>query len=155
MPTPQGATTRALLDISIGVTKSMQTRQALDAQMGLDELELQFQVKISGTATGTLSWGEVMEIPFDFPLHYAPGQRDSELIRPHFWYGAEIITASPVLVTAVVSDWLTDEDNGATVGAKVRMGVIGASDFEAVVHLTFQGFGSLAEGEAFEDVGDD
>lgn len=155
MPTPQGASTRALLEITIGATKSMQARQARDAQMGLNELELQFQVKISGTATSGLAWGEVMEIPFDFPLHYAPGQRDSELVRPHFWYGVEITTATPVLATAVVTEWLTDEDNGATIGANVQMGVIGAGDYAAVMHLTFQGFGALAEGEAFEDVGED
>jgi hypothetical protein len=154
MPTPQGAGTRAMLELTIGATKSMQRRAARDREMGLAEIEQQFQFEISGNAAITFAFAEV-DVPFDYPFYYAPGQRDSDFNRPHFWFGAE--TSVAVAIVATVVAWELDEDNGAVIGATVAIGVAAGQPavptqgvgvpFTGWAHLTFQGFSALAEDE--------
>jgi hypothetical protein len=120
--------------------------------MGLQEAMQQFQLEFSGTAE--LTWGFAsLNLVFDFPFYYAPGQRDPDFDRPHFWFGAVVNT--PIAVTAVVTAWSIDEDNGAVIGATVHVGVCAATPgvaFDGVVHLTFQGFSALSEGGQDIDV---
>jgi hypothetical protein len=154
MPTRlEGATNRALLNLTLGVAKGSLERDRRDREMGLSELEQQYQVQISGTA-GTRWASSTVEVSFECPFYYAPGQRDSDFDRPQFWFGAETTVA--VAITAVVIDWQLDDDNGAVTGATVAIGVLagGAVPFTGFAHLTFQGFSALAEDESGEiDVG--
>jgi hypothetical protein len=146
MPLPEGVLHRAIADMTIGVVKSTRARDARDRDMGLTEIMQQFQLEFSGV--GGATWGFVtLPVVFDFPFYYAPGQRDPDFDRPHFWFGAEVSPA--VAVSATVSGWSKDPDNGAIVAATVSLGVAGpAVAFKGVVHLTFQGFSALAEAEA-------
>lgn len=57
------------------------------------------------------------------------------------------MAATDVIVTANVVGW-TFDDAGNIVGAQLRVGVQapeGTTDFRAVVHATFQGYGVLTE----------
>jgi hypothetical protein len=154
MPTPQGATARTLLNLTIGSQKAMRAREQRDREMGLSEIMQHFQIGISGVAA--TGWGFAQAtIAFEFPFYYAPGQRDPDFPQPQFWFGAE--AGAPVAVSAVVGEWIADEDNGATIGAKVWVGVqaavVGVA-YDGVLHLTFQGFSALSEDEVdFADVG--
>jgi hypothetical protein len=146
MPRPgTGAAERTLADIVIGAVQSTRARDARDREMGLSELEEQFQLVLEpATATTTIAWASTV-VEFECKFHYAPGQRDSELDRPQFWFGAAVSPA--VLVTAVVTDWTIETSTGAIVGATVAIGALADSvtPYEGVVHLTFQGYGALIE----------
>lgn len=145
MPTPEGALHRAIAGMTIGVVKSTRARDARDAQMGLSEIMQQFQLEFSGV--GGAAWGfATLPVVFDFPFYYAPGQRDPDFDRPHFWFGAEVTPAMGV--SATVTGWSKDPDNGAIIAATVALGVSGPPvAFKGIVHLTFQGFSALAEAE--------
>lgn len=144
MPNPMHALHRAMADITLGVVKSTRSREQRDREMGLSEVMQQFQVAIEGTATGVLTFAQV-EVDFDYPMYYAPGQRDSDFDRPQFWVGAE--ANEPVAVTATVDDWVLDDDNGAVTGASVQIGVMAGvtTTYKGKVHMTFQGFAALSE----------
>lgn len=143
---PGGAMQRALTGLTIGVAKQMRAREQRDREMGFAEIEQQFQVKITGTAGGAFGF-ESATISFDYPFYYAPGQRDSELDRPHMTFGGEASTA--VAISAVVTGWDVDAESGAIQGAVVAIGVSGAEvDYTGVVHLNFQGFAALGEDES-------
>lgn len=136
---------RALHELTVGVTHSMRKRDERDREMGLSEIMQQFQVRISGTGGSVFGFATV-QIDFDYPFHYAPGQRDPDFARPQFWFGAECTPA--MAVSAVVSAWGDDPHNGATISCNVDIGVAGPEQsFEGVAHLTFQGFSALAEAE--------
>lgn len=151
MPRPDGSLQRSMVRLTVGVARSMRARERRDREMGLAEMEEQFQVEISGNATTGLVWAS-QELSFDCSFHYAPGQRDSELDRPQFWFGAVVSPA--VLVTAVVTAWTVDEDTGATIGATVAIGVMAAGPgaYAGHVHLTFQGYGALIEEDTVDAV---
>lgn len=148
MPNPMHALNRAMADITLGVVKSTRARDARDAEMGLTEIMQQFKVNFSGVAN--TGWGFApVTIGFDFPLYSAPGQRDPQFEEPQFWFGAKV--APVVAVSATVSAYTVDPDNGAIIGAVVAIGVCGAAQqitYKGVVDLTFQGFSALSEDEA-------
>jgi hypothetical protein len=151
MPAPRGSTARALADLTIGVAKSMQARTERVAEVALQETTQQYQLAIEGTATTTIAWSSV-DLLLDYECYAAPGQRDSDLERPQFYFGADVApededaaAAAPVGVLAVVTRWVTNESNGATVGARVAIGVVSnvSVPFSGVAHLSFQGFTAL------------
>lgn len=154
MPEPHGSLHRAIAELTIGTVRSTREREARDREMGYAEIEQQYQFAISGTAVPSLAWTvDPIEIDFDYPFYYAPGQRDSDLDRPQFYSGVEV--TPPVAVSIVVSSWTLDPDNGAVIGCTVNVGVVGDVTLPAyagVVHLTFQGYGGLAEPEAEDDL---
>jgi hypothetical protein len=142
------ALNRAMADITLGVVKSTRARDARDAEMGLTEIMQQFKINFSGVAN--TGWGFApLVLGFDYPFYAAPGQRDPQFEEPQFWFGAKV---SPVVaVSATVSQYTVDPDNGAIVGANIAIGVCGAIlnvPYEGVVDLTFQGFSALSEDEA-------
>jgi hypothetical protein len=161
MPTPQGSTQRTLADLTIGNIKSMQQHAERTAELSLQETTQQYQFEISGTASTGLAWA-TMTVTFDYEVYYAPGQRDSDLDRPHFYFGAEIAPPIadppedhpepvPVAVLATVTRWLINDDNGAIIGAHVAVGCFTDHDgvpFTGLVHLSFQGFSALVDVEA-------
>jgi hypothetical protein len=155
MPVSQGVTTRALMDLTVGLLQTTRARDRRDRQMGLAELVQQFQFEFSGTA-GTL-WGFASKtLVFEFPFYYAPGQRDPDFEHPHYWFGAEV--SPPVAVSGTVTHWVYDDKSGAVIGAAVAVGVCGAAAalaYEGTAHLTFQGMSALAEDEVdFQDIED-
>ena len=154
----RGEMIRTLQDIQIGAPLAMQQRLARNAELDLHEIDLQYQVAISGTAGTTPGWGEVV-IEFEWEFHYAPSQRDSELEIPHFWWGAYIPTGGPVAVQACVTEWEQDLDTDAITGAVVSLAALGAGEeFNGWAHLSFQGLALLREDfsdNADLEIGDD
>jgi hypothetical protein len=149
MPHPLHALDRAMGELTLGVVKSTRKRDQRDWEMGFKELQQQFQIKINGQASE--AWGFAQTtIVFDYPFFYAPAQRDSDLDRPQFWFGAELYDF-PGAASAVVTAWEIDPTHGAVVGATVSIGVASQpgvdAPYEGVIHLTFQGFAALSEDE--------
>lgn len=144
---PIHAGLRAIADLTVGVAKSTEARRRREAELGLTESWQQFHVPLSGSA-GTLPSFVYVDVEFDYGFHYAPGQRDSDLERPHFSFGSEC--DGEVDLGANVSEWNVDSDTGAYLGATVRLSAIAADEtsFTGTAHLTFQGF------SAPDDVGD-
>lgn len=143
----ENAIHRSLGKLAISIQRSSDRKRAAAAAEGLAEVDQQFQVALTGRAGG-LVWQEIA-IAFDDIFVDAPGQRDADLLEPHFTYGAVIDIGPPVWITAHVSDWQTDAQGNFT-GAAVRVGVwdplaIAASSdefprFGGRLHLNFQGF---------------
>lgn len=146
MSVPRGALHRAVSDLTVGVAHAMRARDQRNREMGFAEVQQQFQVRMSGTATATVAYA-ITVVEFDYPFYYAPSQRDSDFSRPHFWFGAEAST--PISVSAVVTAWDIDPDNAAIIGASVAVGVLSQTPvaYTGVLHLTFQGFAALGEDE--------
>lgn len=146
---PTHSAQRAISALTIGVAKSRQRKARRDAEMGLAERLLQFQSVVSGLATSVPAYGQV-EVTFDYDLYFAPGNRESDLSRPQFWFGLEI--DGQVLASAQVRSWLDDEDTGATIGATVEFAIMGANvEYSGVLHMSFQGYGALNDGDSPDD----
>jgi hypothetical protein len=145
---------KALKGITIGAAKDLRKAEERAYADGLIEREEQFQVAISGSAEEFLDW-QIVELKFGTMFVDASGQRDSELERPHFTYGAEIETPTPVGILACVLEWLTTARN-ETIGCKLAIGVA-ASDravrFKGFLHANFQGFGQPRNSFMPEDIG--
>lgn len=143
---PHGAVQRVLSRITIGTHQAIRARDDNRARNKPREMEQQFQYAISGLAAPAPTFAE-LTIEFENAFHFAPAQRESNLEYPHFTYGSQ--TSPAVGVHATVTEWIRDETNGSIIGAKVAVGAVGASvAFTGVVHLTFQGFGTLNEEDA-------
>lgn len=138
---------RTVEEITIGVARSMQRRRERDAEMGFSEFEQEFQIEIGGTATTSPGFSEYT-IEFDYHFAYAPGQRDSDLDAPEFWYGFE--SDADIMLSAHVRSWTKDPDNGLYIGAVVRVGVMsgGSVPYQGAVHLVFAGYAAPMESEA-------
>lgn len=136
---------RAVTDLTLGVVKAVKASDRRRLTQGLAETDQQYQFPITGHAEELPAFTTV-SITFDFPFYYAPSQRDSDLERPHVGWGAECDAF--VMLSVHVSDWVTDEDTGATIGATVAIGVSAqGSDvaFSGKIHITFQGFSAPDE----------
>lgn len=128
--------------ITLGTVTDLRKAEERAAQDGLIEREEQFQIGFSGVAEEFLDW-QTVEVKFGTLFVDATGQRDSELTKPHFTYGALIETGVPVGIMACVMEWNTTARN-ETIGCTLAIGVA-ASDrtvkFRGSLHATFQGFG--------------
>lgn len=145
----KGAVERALAQIVVGAVKSTREHDALNREMGFAEVEQQYQVPIEGTV-GVVPIFVSVDIEFDYPMHFAPGQRDSELDRPHFWASAEM--DRDIMVTAIVREWNVNSNNGAYIGATVKIALVAGAtvNYTGRIHLTFQGWGALDETDSPE-----
>lgn len=151
MSVHENAVGRAVAALSLGAVRETQRREARRRNMGLEEMDLQFQVAISGDAGTQADW-DTFSIDFDFPFYYAPGNRDSDLDRPHFTFGAVVEDGSPVVVSACVTGWQLNEETQGVTGATVAVCAVapGTSQpvsFGGYVHLNFQGYAGVAEDE--------
>lgn len=145
---------KVLKGVTIGTVTDLRKAQERAYADGLIEREEQFQVAVSGAAEEFLDWQEV-EVKFGTMFVDASGQRDSELERPHFTYGAEIETPTPVGLMACVLEWKTTARN-ETIGCKLAIGVAAsdrATKFRGFLHATFQGFGQPNTSFMPEDIG--
>lgn len=165
MSVRRSAMARAQRQVRISSPVALDKRREQLGYDALSEIEQQFQLPISGLATGLMSFTSTT-VDFDVEFFDAPEQRDSSLAFPHFTYGTFIDIGlgqptSPrgaVLVTAVVQDWVTDV-RGAFTGAQLDIGaclpglVNGSIRYTGYIHLTFQGYGALKENIPELDVG--
>lgn len=151
---PEPATNRlqrAFKGLTIGVINDysdIQDRLRVD---GLQEIEQQFWIDFSGLAEEFASFVE-HDIEFEQRFVDATGQRDSPFDRPHFSFGAVLDSPTPVMVSAVVMSYVTNQRN-EVVGARIAVGVAASDQAVNVrgrVNLTFQGFGQAPSG-----IGDD
>lgn len=152
MPPRRHALQRAIGRMTLGAVQSVERRRQLNEEMAYAEVQEQFQLAVSGSTSTSPIFATTAEILFDYAYFYAPGQRESDLLVPQFWFGSVI--DEPVMLTASVVSWTADADNDATIGAVVRVGAVGADagvDYAGWLHLTFQGYGALIEDES-EDV---
>lgn len=143
---------RAMDAITIGAVKDLRRLDEQREAEGLQEVEEQFQIIVSGRAEEFTEW-QFAEIKFGLVFIDGTGQRDSELTTPHFTYGSEMLSPTPVALQAAVMEWLQN-DRGETVGAKLAISVLAtdnATRFRAALHATFQGWGQPSS--AFPDVG--
>jgi len=144
---------QSMKGITLGTVRDLKAAEDAAQKDGLIEREEQFQIGISGRAEEFLDW-ETVDIKFGTCFVDATGDRDSELDRPIFVYGAEIETPTPVGIMACVMEWRTTERN-ETIGCKLAIGVA-ASDrsvrFKGTVHASFQGYGQPLNTFTGEDI---
>lgn len=132
----------------------------------LGEVEQQFQLPITGHASEYIAWTDV-EILFDVEFYNAPNQRNVPYSVPQFLTGGVVESNEPVVVTAVVRQWLRKPDDADTiVGARVSVSVqappeVGYENqlrvvpYRGYVHVAFQGFGAPGEdGIDLDNLGD-
>jgi hypothetical protein len=139
-----GAVSRAVKSIHAEPVVALDKRREMLGYDQLTETEEQYQLPISGTASDVIAWTE-REVSFGTAFIDASDMRDSNLVVPHFTFGV-MLESEPVAVTAVVREWL--EQNDTVVGARVSVGAYSPGstvDFRGYVHLTFQGFGAPVE----------
>lgn len=144
---PTHSAQRAISALTVGVAKSRQRKLRRDAEMGLRERLLQYQSTISGNAASVIAYAQV-DVDFDYDFYFAPGNRESDLARPQFWPGLEV--DNQVLWSAQVRSWVDDENTGATIGAVVELAIMASelTSYEGVLHMTFQGYGALNDGDS-------
>lgn len=143
----------ALEGITIGVVTDLEKFRKLREVDGLIESFEQLRVEFSGRAEEFAVW---TNLTVDFVQHFvdATGQRESPFDTPHFSYGAELETPTPVGVLATVMGWKTN-DRGEVVGAQLAIGILAtdrAAKVRGQLHLTFQGYGYAPTGAA-EEIG--
>lgn len=141
---------RAIQDLTLGIARSDKRAVRRAQELGLREVILNFQSTISGTARSTPGFAQVT-VNFPYTFYFAPGNRDSDLERPQFWPGFEC--DGDVMLSAHVKEWDTNVGNGGTIGAVVRVGFMAAAEvtFNGMVHMSFQGYGDLSDGDSPDD----
>jgi hypothetical protein len=142
---------RAMDGLTIGAVKDLRRRDEEMAADGLQEMEEQFEIAVSGRAEEFVAW-QYAVLKFGLVFIDGTGDRDSELVLPHFTYGCKIDTPTPVGLIAAVMEWNTN-DRGETVGCKLAIGLLAtdrATKFRGSLHATFQGWGQPAS--TFPDV---
>lgn len=142
---------RLATELVLGPGRQVEARRAATAADALGEIEQQFQIGAHGEAGTVLAWANVTVV-FDVEFVPARYQRYSNLAVPNFTFGYEALDAVPVLVTAVVLGWDTDDRDiitGATIGVGcVSPAVEFTTPFSGRVHMNFQGYGAVAEPSA-------
>lgn len=144
---------KAFRGLTIGVVNDLRDFERQRKLDGLTETEEQIHVAISGRAEEFAAW-ETVDLLFNTVFVDATGQRDSPFDRPHMTFGAALYSPTPVAIHAIVMEWNVTDRN-ETIGATVAMSATttdNATQFDADVHLTFQGYGQLATGLP-EDIG--
>lgn len=145
---PRGGITQQRLQkgmqrLTIGTVQAMDKYFSEKEIEALKEMDEQFKIEVNGRAEEFPVWDQV-DIKFGTTFVDATGQRDSPFDRPHFTYGAEITSDSPVGILACVMNWKVN-DKGETTAARVAIGAV-ATDlstmFSGLVHMTFQGYGA-------------
>lgn len=145
------------MSITLGaITRSVVRGDILPVDTSLDELgeiEQQLHVAITGEAGANIAWAN-LDVTFDVEFLDAVEQRYSNLTEPLFTYGASMTTADPVVVSACLLLWATD-DRGVITGATVAIGVHSPGPttfaYTGKAHLKFEGFGSIPNEPADPD----
>lgn len=134
---------RSLAALAITVVREDRAREEAADPSRLAEGEQQFQIDMSGKATGVIDWQDGY-LNFSEALFCLPGERDNPAVEPQFWWGVKLDSPIPVVFSVCVMEWNTDE-NEAFTGARVAVGAYslgGDVEFRGRVHVTFQGYGT-------------
>lgn len=136
---------RSIAAMGFGLQNEIAAKARETERSKLAESVQQFQIEVAGEAGGLVAWSDA-EIRFAEILHYAPFQRDSNrLTEPHVYFGSVLESGPPVVISAVVTEWVQNTARNFT-GAKLKVGVhipggTTTVAFAAVLHVTVQGFG--------------
>lgn len=144
MPAPQvGQIENTVRGLTVGMIRALDSAKAQRALEGLAERVEQFQIEVFGQAEEFASWS-FAKVKFETVFVDGRGQRDSELLRPHFTYGAYIPVGGPVDLSACVTEWEVN-DRQETIGCTLAIGTA-ASDvarkFRGELHAEFSGYGA-------------
>lgn len=135
----RGEMVRTVQSIQIGTALDIQKRADQDLELDMQEIDLQYQLPVSGTAGDASEW-ETVELDFEWEFFYAPSNRDSDLAYPHMTYGA-YVPGVPVALFACVNVWKVDTDTDAITGVVLAVTALGNQvDFAGSLHLNFQGY---------------
>lgn len=138
---------RSLRALTLGTLQAYSARQADYDANGLGEVDQQFQIDVSGTATTESKWQE-LDVIFDSPFVQSPYEDRQEALpfeMPLFTYGVVVTKGSRLVVICNVIQWHADGDYVG--GAKLEVGVFrpagggGVGEFKAQLHLNFEGWG--------------
>jgi hypothetical protein len=153
---PRGGLARSLAALSIAPEVERADRASALSDTATGEYEQQVHVPLSGVAAPTPAFIDA-PVAWELPFLYAPLQRRVPFPTPHFTCGIEHTagTGQLVLIHAHVIAWTVTESQWY-VGATVRFDVsaplaIANSPYAAIAHLSFSGFGTLAEAEEFSN----
>lgn len=136
---------RAREDMSLGIITRSRERREQDLEVAMIEHEQQIRIALEGAPSPGWGFGEV-EVEFDHHFFYAPAQRDSDLIYPHFTFGS--FCEEDAVVVARVKEWDIREHNGAIRGATVGVAIQCKVAYEGYLDLRFQGYAALDEIES-------
>jgi hypothetical protein len=134
---------RSLQMLAINVVRDDREREEAADPSRLAEGEQQFQIDVSGKATGVPDWQDGY-LNFSEALFCLPGERDNPAEEPQMWWGVKLDSEIPVMFSVCVMEWNVDE-NDAFTGARVAVGAYSLSgdvEFRGRVHVTFQGYGT-------------
>jgi hypothetical protein len=149
---PVGALERSLKQLTIGVQQTANRRAKGSASESAGEVQQQVQVPLSGTAVLAPIYADA-GVTWRMPFLWAPQQRLAPFKVPQFSYGVEFDgpPSGLAIVHASVIGWNHDSRNWIT-GATIRFVAWAAAadpqasfDFDATVHLTFQGYAAQPE----------
>lgn len=143
---------RSVRKLAVDIVRDTSVKRLRDADTVLAEREEQVQLAVSGLATAAPGWA-VIAVPFQQVFTTSTERRQSQLDRPHTWFGYEMVSLSDaetdapsaggVMLAAHVSSWSMQDGINIT-GAKVAVSAfapVRSFNFRAVVHMTFQGYG--------------
>lgn len=136
--------------------EATEAQDALAAQLSADgagDFAQHFQCPISGKVGNKPTWSEIkVTFPHPYYMLVDPNKQNGDLRNPHILTGVELLTDQHITIDVQVKQWVINSRSIVT-GAKVR--VIAWSPiapkkqtFNAVVHMTFIGYGgpSIDEG---------
>lgn len=160
MPRPQGqALHRSLAQLTVGVVRAQQDAQDAMASSQMDEMLQQLQMPIAGYVKDK-PISVRTDVYWPHPFVFAPAQRDSDFERPTFSMGVELLADIPVILTGAIVGW-HDSVEGYTIGAAIRVTAYipdarKKQRFNAIFHLTFQGYGAPTDDNTSDtSAGDD
>lgn len=155
MARPTGQLEKSLAALTIAMHEGLRERQAAKADAHTGEHVQQIHVPLSGSLAAAWGYSD-RDVNFLLPFLYAPSQRQVPFDVPHFTYGVEFVTppSDLVLVQAHVLSWRKSEESWIT-GARVRFTACAPNasahiPFNAMAHLSFEGYATYAEGEEFD-----
>lgn len=157
MTRPSGQLDRSLAALTLGVADGRQERHRALSDNRTGEYEQQVHLPIAGNAGSDPGFADAT-VHWEMPFLYAPAQRRVPFPTPHFTYGVEHLQATDILVSIDVHviGWVVSPEGwytGSTVRASAHAPGLGAGmlePFSAIVHLSFQGYASFAEGAEFQ-----
>jgi hypothetical protein len=150
----QGSLRRSLATLTIGHQRAREQRsQMLQPFAGSNMIQCR-QVPIAGKVKDRIITRE-FNVDWDHPIVSNTARTDADNERPHFTYGIELLSSTPVMIHVQLVGWI-DSDEGWTEGAKIRVmawvpNAKKKHQFDAVLHLAFAGYGVPLEDDPSED----
>lgn len=148
-----GALVRSIEAMTVGAISAHAKARTQYDRASLGEIDQQFHVPVSGTATNVPQLVEVT-VTFEAPFVDAYDERQSPYTDPTFTSGVYMPTGGQVFFAVCVRSWVTDEDRDFYTGAVIGVTAFvptGTAKFDGEVHLNFEGYGAPAPDETEED----